>query len=912
MAVIAALMISFVPGKSTQAASTLPGTIKEQFQVSSGVTYSNAAYQNAGGNQSINILDINTTDPYTKLEVGIPNPINKLMTTTSRANLPRTDGNRVVGAVNGSFFENRVPMYLIAKDNALYNAGIVSDGTDKYVNEPITFGVLADGTPEIDYYNLNMRVQYKDKNYPLSGMNRIRNNDELILYTPSNDDGYTNTNSTGTEFVIVTDQEKLNEPLKFGDQLTGKIQQIRPYGDTTNTKIPANGFVLSFKGKMWNDRLQSLTIGDQISVSLAIDSKWMNAQYMLASGPMLVKDGSVFITMDENSSRARERAPRTAVAIDQSKKRVFLVTVDGRNPGISSGMTIREFAEYLVKLGADRAINLDGGGSTTLSARQYGQNQVSLMNRPSDGFERGIATVLQAVSTSPIGEPTQLKAVKKQEGKLLVGSSLDIGVDYVLDQYFNSLPFTTSDVKISLTSDMATVSGMKITGAKKGDGKIIVQVGNATQELSLSVVDSIDRFTLNEVNSVLTIGQAHKFTASALDASGQPLIYDQKLVEWSVSNDIGTITKDGVFTATKKGSAVVTAKYGNSIVSANVNVTDEPIVLDDFEDVSNWTTSVARASATINTVQSPEPVKNGLSSLKLDYDFSTGEAGTAAAYVIPKNKLSVDGLPVKLGLWVYGDGKNHWLRGKIQDNAGQSYTINFTDEGKLNWKGWKYVEAAVPTNVTTPISIQQIYLAEALAEKQGSGTIYFDKLQAVYLPDYKEPMFNDVKANYWAKTEIEYLASTEIISGYPNGNFQPEAKLSRAHAAVLLARALKLDLKNVATLPFSDVPTTHPYYKEIAAVVNSKVMGGKGNNIFDPEGNLTRAQMAAILVNAYKLSGTYDQGFTDVSDTYWAKNQIHALAANNVTTGYPDGTFKPGNTVTRAQYSAFLYRILTK
>jgi hypothetical protein len=909
VAVTAAMLFGAIPGKSSMAEGPYPGTMNSQFQVSPGVVYGNTTYQ-TNNNQSMNILDINLADPFTKVEVGIPSPLNKLMTTTSRANLPRTDSNRVVGAINGSFFESRMPMYLIAKDNALYNGGIISTGTDKYVNEPTAFGITADGKAEIDYYQLNNRIQYKNMNSPISGFNRIRNSDELIVYTPSFADGNTNTNQYGTELVVITDQPSISEPVKFGDQLTGTIQQIRPYGNTTNTKIPANGFVVSFNGKMWNDRMAGYKIGDQITVSFAIDSKWMNAQFLLASGPMLVKDSKPFLTMDVNSSRAREVTARTAVAIDSSKNRVFFVTVDGRQPGFSTGMNLKDFADYLVKLGADRAINLDGGGSTTLATRLHGQNQVSLMNKPSDGNERAVSTILQAVSTAPIGEPAQIKAAKKQQGKLLVGSTLDVNVNYVLDQYFNSLTVNPANIKISIPSQIATAIGTKVTGTVKGDGKIIVQYGNAVTELPLTVVDTIDQFKLNRENLVLQQGQTHKFTASALDATGQPLIYNQNLVEWSLTGEIGSISNDGTLTTTQKGTGVVTAKYGQSTISTTVTVTDEPILIDDFEDSTKWTVSTARANATANAVQSPEPVKNGKSAIKLEYDFTTSETGTKAAYL--NGKFTADGQPLKLGLWVYGDGQNHWLRGKIADNADKSHTINFTDEGKLNWVGWKYVEAAVPTAAVGPITIQQIYLAESVVEKQGKGVIYLDKLQAIYLADYQEPMFNDVTGKFWAKTEIEYLASQGIISGYPNGMFKPENKLTRAHAAVLLARALNLDTKNVKEINYTDVAKTHPYYAQIAAVVSNGIMSGKGNGIFDPEGNLTRAQMSAILVNAYLLAGSYEKGFTDVPSDYWASKQIQALAANGITTGYPDGRFIPGGTVTRVQYSAFLYRILTK
>ncbi|MFP3339096.1 phosphodiester glycosidase family protein, partial [Micrococcus sp. SIMBA_131] len=89
--------------------------------------------------------------------------------------------------------------------------------------------------------------------------------------------------------------------------------------------------------------------------------------------------------------------------MDSTGNRVFFVTVDGRQPGYSTGMNLKEFANYLVGLGANYALNLDGGGSTTMVTRKVGDELASLTNSPSDGFERSVSAILQAVSTAPQG-----------------------------------------------------------------------------------------------------------------------------------------------------------------------------------------------------------------------------------------------------------------------------------------------------------------------------------------------------------------------------------------------------------------------------------------------------------------------------------------------------------------------------
>lgn len=95
----------------------------------------------------------------------------------------------------------------------------------------------------------------------------------------------------------------------------------------------------------------------------------------------MVRDGKVVVTAD-----GRGRHPRTAIG--WNKDHFFMVEVDGRQRGLSVGMTYQELANYMIKLGCDTALNLDGGGSATL----WVMGQV--MNSPSEGRPRGCANGL--------------------------------------------------------------------------------------------------------------------------------------------------------------------------------------------------------------------------------------------------------------------------------------------------------------------------------------------------------------------------------------------------------------------------------------------------------------------------------------------------------------------------------------
>lgn len=490
--VVVTLAISLLVLQSVAVQAGFASTY-EQFPVSSGVNYKENREVINSYDQSIKVLEVNLQDPYTRLDLSVPE-IGKISGTTAQAKAVHRAGNRVVGAVNGSFFDTntKLPMYLIAKNDILVNSGIIASGRDQYVNEPIAFGIDANGKGQIEYFDLDLTAEHNGTITDITSMNKIRNNDNLILFTPDYMDGYTNTNQYGYE-VIFTGASK-NKDLAFGDVITGTVSAKREYGSTTNTnsQIPADGFVLSGHGEQQMQFLKNMQVGEQVSISINIDDNWKGSKYILASGPRLVDNGAVSLSIDPNSSRARERAPRTAIAVDRTMTKVFMVTVDGRAEGYSKGMNLTEFAQYLVKLGAYKALNLDGGGSTTMLARKHGDDMASLINRPSDGWERAVSTTLQAISTAPLGQEASF-GVGLSSSSVTVGSTISVSLKYVLDQFYN--PMAKDPAKLKLSSTMGTFEGNTLITTKVGDGVINATYGSLTKQIPITVKNEDSPFS---------------------------------------------------------------------------------------------------------------------------------------------------------------------------------------------------------------------------------------------------------------------------------------------------------------------------------------------------------------------------------------------------------------------------------
>lgn len=169
--------------------------------------------------------------------------------------------------------------------------------------------------------------------------------------------------------------------------------------------------------------------------------------------------------------------------------------------------------------------------------------------------------------------------------------------------------------------------------------------------------------------------------------------------------------------------------------------------------------------------------------------------------------------------------------------------------------------------------------------------------------------FNDLGSVKWAENAIYFLNERGVINGYGNGKFGPNDKITREQAALMLVRELYPNEKSSTKLPFKDVKANSYYYNAIAVAVDHGLFEGYPDGTFKPKDSITRAATSKIIALAYKLKGSNGY-FTDLNKAAWAETFIKALASNNIVNGYDDGTFKPNNTISRAEFSLSFARVL--
>lgn len=172
--------------------------------------------------------------------------------------------------------------------------------------------------------------------------------------------------------------------------------------------------------------------------------------------------------------------------------------------------------------------------------------------------------------------------------------------------------------------------------------------------------------------------------------------------------------------------------------------------------------------------------------------------------------------------------------------------------------------------------------------------------------------FTDVPATAWYAEAVYAAASAEIVKGFPNGTFQPTGKITRADFAIMVARLLKADTSKYTTSAFKDVPNTHYAVGAIAYCTEQGIVNGIGEN-FEPKRTITREEAATMMARALELTSTATTtNFKDdAAIQNYAKASVAACAAAGIMTG-DNGSFRPADTLTRAEAAQIMVNVLNK
>ncbi len=315
-----------------------------------------------------------------KLERG--NPDYELNTTLGRGraialttildqleSFPKTLG-QPIAAINGDFYRKNEPYVGDPKGLQVMRGELVSGP-----GEWACFYVDVEGNPHIALVTARYKATWPNGTSVEFSLNEERVRNKAVLFTPAI--GNSTRTEGGRELVLERAGDGEWLPLRPSVTLKAKVREIATGGDTP---IAPGTVVLSISSAL-AATLPPVEEGMLLEISTSMFPELKGVRTAIGGGPALVHQGKVLRPEDRE-----KRHPRTAIGFN--KEHIFLVQVDGRQRDHSVGMTLDELADYMLKIGCEEALNLDGGGSSAIWYKGR------ILNSPSEGGVRGMANGL--------------------------------------------------------------------------------------------------------------------------------------------------------------------------------------------------------------------------------------------------------------------------------------------------------------------------------------------------------------------------------------------------------------------------------------------------------------------------------------------------------------------------------------
>ncbi|NLK86442.1 MAG: phosphodiester glycosidase family protein [Clostridiaceae bacterium] len=712
VALSAAILLMPVISSDVYAADpTAANVIHEQRNtqtVTQGVTLENLIRFTKDGWYNFHILTVDLSNKY--LSVDTLTNIESFSKRASTKKLAEQSG--AVAAVNGSFFTPAgtgvgYPVGVIVQSSDIQCA---SDNINRYSNSMSSLSVTNDNQLLLGFWKADMTlVSEGGASVPFQHYNKASGNKYTEIYVYDAKWGKTSVGATDEMpdlFQMVVDNGIVTH------QITG----------APAVAIPENGFVVVARGTRANNLKSAFTLGDRVSMSIVSAPDWKDIKMSISGSAILVENGIIPEKFSFAASDIVVRSPKTALGFSKDGKKLFLVTVDGRQTA-SIGLTLKDMALFMQSIGAYNAVNMDGGGSTTMVARPVGETGVKVMNNPSDGVTRSVINGLGVFTSAPKSELAGL--IIETNDRYMFTNATRVFTVKGYDKFNNPVDVDPTAIKWSVSGVKGEFEGNVFRPSTYGEGVVKASIGKITATKSISVLSRPVAIQISSSELKLPVGKSKAFTVTGINPRGYVASIEPNDLKWVVTNELGTV-KDGVFTAEKRGAGYIDAYFGDAHSYCSISISsDISKVVDDFEELKGSFQSYPITIEGYYNI-SNEQKTSGMNSGKLEYNFSTNTDVTRAAYyVLPDGGLQIEKGISRIGLQVHNDHENSsWLRAELVDADGKKQVVDLAKP--MDWTGWKYVDASVE-HIKMPAQLARIYIVQTNPD-QDAGCLYLDDL----------------------------------------------------------------------------------------------------------------------------------------------------------------------------------------
>ncbi len=534
------------------------GTGTEQYvnstELTKGLTYTNTIYKNDtyGREESFSLtLSPNST---VKPIVMACDTIYGGMTMSQCIEYAQSQGYNVVAGVNTDFFNyTKVPMGMVVEKGEYRSSpsgqnavAFFPDGKVQILEAPTVNIQLKNNGSMTNLTNQGQVVNVET-------FNKMRTaSGGLYLYSSAFSTVSTRTTGEGwfVRFRILS-----GEMTASG---TMELEVVECLETTGAVAIGEEYLVLTAnKNSGYGEMFRKFAVGDRVTLETTCsDPALAEAEFVTGCGDILVSEGQVTDSSAWDEELMKKQHPRTVLGIREDGTLVLYV-VDGRLSSHSNGVSMTMLANEMLDEGCRYAVNLDGGGSSTLSVRLPGQETSQTVNRPSDGKERSCGAYLLLVTEESTDGRAKELYLQEDGTLILAGSSLELhglAGDRALKPAALPTDVTMSAARGSITDGryLAPTTAGKDTvtlrsGSTGADGTGTLHVLTEVSGLSLKDGEGkkLTEITLKPGETLQIVPSVYQF--------GRNVVSTPEAYTYTLPEELGTVGQTGLFTAGAQG-----------------------------------------------------------------------------------------------------------------------------------------------------------------------------------------------------------------------------------------------------------------------------------------------------------------------------------------------------------------------
>lgn len=444
-------------------------------------------------NAQTNVVTVDLNNPYIKI-----NTVAGGGTYTNKATVSQmADRTNAVALVNGDFFTMQlqgVPLGASIIDGDMKSSPAVL--TDIW-----SFGIDENNTAFIDSTKFVGSVTAPNgKSYPIDGLNKT-----FYWYQPSKEYSHESKIQMYNSFWSSKSRgdKTAGEVLLSEDNV---VEQI-VYRKNIDMKIPEGKKILQVSGGSERFMRENVKVGDKLQINTNIEPN-RNWKMMIGGHALLVENGAIKKYTKDVNSIGGVRA-RTAVGISQDGKTVYIVSAEGRT-NRSPGLSLNELSQFMLDLGAYKAMNLDGGGSTAMAVRNLGDlKRTRVTNPEKNAGERKVVNGLGVFNTTT---NTGVISDVKFESDLntIVGEQLNLKLKSGWDEFLNPIDIKDRTYTVTDNSNGANIlnglSYLSLTPGKYNLSVITDKGENINKEINVSDLSAYTKFNIDTKNKIIKRG----------------------------------------------------------------------------------------------------------------------------------------------------------------------------------------------------------------------------------------------------------------------------------------------------------------------------------------------------------------------------------------------------------------------